>query len=62
MVPPIPTSTTTQAPIPDLLGDDDAFTPYVEAPNVRSSFDEDFGQFQEASIIPTKQITSPTST
>jgi hypothetical protein len=62
MVPPIPTPAPTQAPIADLLGDDDGFTPYVQAPNIQSTLDDDFGQFKEASIIPTKQVTSPIST
>jgi hypothetical protein len=58
MVPPVPT----QAPVANLLGDDDGFTPYVQAPSVQSTLDDDFGQFKEASIIPTKQVISPTST
>ncbi|CAF3530778.1 unnamed protein product [Rotaria sp. Silwood1] len=62
MVPPIPIQTTPQPPIPDLLGDDDGFTPYVQATGVSSSIDDDFGQFQEASIIPTQQATLPIST
>ncbi|CAF4643439.1 unnamed protein product [Rotaria sp. Silwood1] len=62
MVPPIPIQTTPQPPIPDLLGDDDGFTPYVQATGVSSSIDDDFGQFQEASIIPTQQTTLPIST
>lgn len=62
MVPPVPAATTAQAPIVDLLGDDDGFTPYVQAPIRQPSFEADFGQFQEASTIPTQQITSPTST
>ncbi|CAF4174735.1 unnamed protein product [Rotaria sp. Silwood2] len=62
MVPPIPVQTTHQPPIADLLGDDDGFTPYVQATGVSSSIDDDFGQFQEASIIPTQQMTSPIST
>jgi hypothetical protein len=53
MVPPVPT----QAPVANLLGDDDGFTPYVQAP-----IEEDFGQFHEAPIIPNNQVTSPTST
>jgi hypothetical protein len=61
MVPPIPTSAPPQPPVADLLGDDDGFTPYVEAPNTQTSFEDDFGQFQEASVIPTKQVTSPTA-
>ncbi|CAF5090215.1 unnamed protein product, partial [Rotaria sp. Silwood1] len=62
MVPPIPIQTTPQPPIADLLGDDDGFTPYVQATGVSSSIDDDFGQFQEASIIPTQQTTLPIST
>jgi hypothetical protein len=62
MVPPIPTPAPIQAPVADLLGDDDGFTPYVQASNIKSPIEDDFGQFQEASIIPTKQVTSPTTT
>ncbi|CAF1179052.1 unnamed protein product [Rotaria sordida] len=62
MVPPLPTQTTPQPPIADLLGDDDGFTPYVQASGVSSPIEDDFGQFQEASIIPPQQITSPIST
>jgi hypothetical protein len=62
MVPPIPTPAPTQAPIIDLLGDDDGFTPYVQAPNIQSTLDDDFGHFQEASINSPKQVPLPTTT
>ncbi|UJR37787.1 hypothetical protein I4U23_030478 [Adineta vaga] len=63
MVLPTPTPVTTQAPVVDLLGgDDDGFAPYVQASNSQSPLDDDFGQFHEATNIPTKQVTSPTST
>jgi hypothetical protein len=62
MVPPIPTpAPPVQAPVADLLGDD-VFTPYVQAPSTQSPIDDDeFGQFHEASTVPTKQPTIPTS-
>ncbi len=63
MVPPKPTpAPPVQAPVADLLGGDDVFAPYVQASNTQSSIDDDdFGQFQEASTVPTKQPTIPTS-
>lgn len=48
MVPPLSTPTTSAPPVGDLLGDDDGFTPYVQAANLQSPIDEDFGNFQEA--------------
>ncbi|CAF1564692.1 unnamed protein product [Adineta ricciae] len=53
-----------QVPVVDLLGgdDDDGFAPYVQAPTSQSSRDDDFGQFQEATDIPTKQVIPPTAT
>ena len=56
MVPSIPTSVPT--PAIDLLGDDDGFTPYVQASQGASSTDDDFGQFQEATTVPTKPTAS----
>ncbi|CAF1401949.1 unnamed protein product [Adineta steineri] len=61
-IPQIPTSVPPQAPVGDLLGDDDGFTPYVQAPSVKSPIDDDFGQFHEAPNIPTKQVISPINT
>lgn len=48
LVPPLPTAAPPAPPIGDLLGDDDGFTAFVEAPNPQSPIDEDFGHFQEA--------------
>lgn len=69
MVPPIPVATPApvpaqpQAPIIDLLGDDDdAFTPYAQAPAPKSPLDDDFGQFQEASTKSVPPLTPPAST
>ena len=57
MISPAPTPTTIQAPVADLLGDEDSFTPYVQAINVHSPVDDDFGQFQEASVLPNQNMT-----
>ncbi|CAF3579233.1 unnamed protein product [Rotaria socialis] len=64
LVPPIATATVTtiQAPIIDLLGDDDGFTPYVQAPTTHSPLDDDFGQFHEASTGSVPPLTPPAST
>ena len=64
MAAPVATPATPQAPVVDLLGgdDDDGFAPYVQAPTTQSPLDDDFGQFQEAANIPTKQVIPPTAT
>ncbi|CAF1152572.1 unnamed protein product [Adineta ricciae] len=63
MAAPVATPVTPQAPVVDLLGgdDDDGFAPYVQAPTTQSPLDDDFGQFQEATDIPTKQVIPPTT-
>jgi hypothetical protein len=60
-MPSIPTPVPIRAPVADLLGDDDGFTPYAEATNIHTATDDVFGHFQEATPIPSKQVTSPTS-
>lgn len=58
-----PTPAPVQHPVVDLLGgdDDDGFAPYVQAGSTQSPIDDDdFGHFQEAVTVPTKQVTSPT--
>ena len=51
LVPPLPTPAVSAPPVGDLLGDDDGFTPYVQAANLHSPIDEDFGHFHEAPAV-----------